>query len=77
MYGKTPNKGCSSPISPIQVKTSLTYLQDQSKSPSALSTAHRVSGSPGYKKGSPILIAKKQTVSIPLDNGSTTSVDLF
>jgi hypothetical protein len=77
VYGQTPASGCSTPINPKQVKTSLTYLQDQSQSQPSTPTSHLVSGSPGYKKGSPILIAKRQVVSVPLDNGSTSQVNLF
>ena len=56
VYGQTP-KTCSS-INPIQLKTSLTYLAELVAGQN-ISTAHLVSGTPGYIKGSPILIAKE------------------
>ena len=74
MYGQTP-KTCSA-INPIQLKTSLTYLAEVAPGQN-ISTAHLISGTPAYVKGSPILIAQELNKDLPQADGSTNSIKLY
>jgi len=74
VYGQTP-KTCGS-INPIQLKTSLTYLAELAAGQN-ISTAHIVSGTPGYVKGSQILIAEELIKNLPQTDGSTNSIKLY
>jgi hypothetical protein len=72
VYGKTKLDACTIPKH-YQLKTSLTYLQYDSIN----QLAYKYSGSPGYIKGHPILMATETTATQNNADGTTSSVSVF
>lgn len=64
VYGKLKPKDCATPFT-FNLKTSVTYLQSEK--------GRVYSGSPGYLRGSPVLIGKTETVNKATAGQATSS----